>query len=183
MTTLNHGQADISTIILVRNHIGRSFQKLKREMHMSGFSPGSVKVDLKVLLWFRVHGIWQNQPIFLLFCKDSPLFTWRSFKPPLFFPRMRPGFCKSGCGAIPVHRQLASKIHNVLAHHNMGRLFRVMGGRRNHGSYFFAPCVRSDRVKSLAPIPGFSKVNEIQQGNRQVIVYGSNSKVREIAPL
>jgi hypothetical protein len=43
--------------------------------------------------------------------------------------------------------------------------------------------VRSDRVKSLAPIPGFSKINEIQHGIRQVIVYGSNSKLREIAPL
>ena len=62
-------------------------------------------------------------------------------------------------------------------------LERVEGFARNHGGDFLVLYVRSDRVKSLAPIPGFSKINEIQQGNRQVIVYGSNSKLREIAPL
>jgi hypothetical protein len=45
---------------------------------------------------------------------------------------------------------------------------------RKHGADFLVLYVRSDRVKLLAPILGFSKVNEIKQGNRQVIVYGSN---------
>ena len=62
-------------------------------------------------------------------------------------------------------------------------LARVEDFARKHGADFLVLYVRSDRVKSLAPIPGFSKINEIQQGNRQVIVYGSNSKLREIAPL
>jgi hypothetical protein len=62
-------------------------------------------------------------------------------------------------------------------------LARVEGFTRKHGGDFLVLYVRSDRVKSLAPISGFSKINEIQQGNRQVIVYGSNSKLREIAPL
>jgi len=44
--------------------------------------------------------------------------------------------------------------------------------------------MRAQRPRDVAgAYPSLSNINEIQQGNRQVIVYGSNSRLREIAPL